>query len=97
MRYAFSRPLKSGWNPAPISRSAVTRPFTSSVPDVGFAVPARSLRSVDFPDPFAPTTPNDSPGATAKLTSCNAWTCSAGAYCRSTVSFKVRVRSRRSL
>jgi hypothetical protein len=27
------------------------------VPVVGFAVPAMSLRSVDFPDPLAPTTP----------------------------------------
>src|SRR2546430_679954 len=35
LRYAFSRPLKSGWNPAPISRSAVTRPFTSSLPLAG--------------------------------------------------------------
>src|SRR5207253_584030 len=71
LRYAFSRPLKSGWNPAPISRSAVTRPFTSSVPRVGFAVPASSLSRVDFPDPFAPTTPKDAPGSDRKSTRLN--------------------------
>ncbi len=80
LRYAFSRPLKSGWKPAPISSSAVTRPFTSSVPEVGFAVPARSLSSVDFPEPFAPTTPKASPGWIAKLTSRSACTRSVGAY-----------------
>ena len=50
-----------------------------------------------MPEPFAPTTPNDSPGSTAKLTSRSACTCSAGAYWRRTVSLSVRVRSRRSL
>ncbi len=31
----FSRPVSSGWNPAPTSRSADTLPFTLTVPDVG--------------------------------------------------------------
>ena len=48
------------------------RPSTSIVPDVGFAVPAMSLRSVDFPYPFAPTTPKHCPRSTVKLTSLRA-------------------------
>jgi len=74
----FSRPEISGWNPAPSSMSAETLPSTRSVPDVGLKSPATSFRSVDFPEPFAPTTPNVSPRRTSKLTPESAATVSDG-------------------
>ena len=92
LRYAFSRPVKSGWKPAPSSSSAEMRPSTSIVPDVGFAVPAMSLRSVDFPDPFAPTTPKHCPRSTAKLTSFSAWTTSEDEVWRRMSSLSVGAR-----
>ena len=68
------------------------RPSTSIVPEVGFAVPAMSFSSVDFPDPFAPTTPKQSPRATVKLTSFSAWTTSAPDDCRRKSSLSVGAR-----
>ena len=53
----FSRPLISGWKPAPSSMSAETRPCTCSVPRVGLVMPASSFSSVDLPEPFSPITP----------------------------------------
>ena len=74
----FSRPEISGWKPAPSSMSAETLPVTSSVPAVGLKRPATSFRSVDFPQPFGPTTPNVSPRATENETSESARTTSEG-------------------
>jgi hypothetical protein len=96
LRYAFSRPEKSGWKPAPISRSADTRPRTSARPEVGRDVPASTFSSVDFPDPFAPITPSVSPVSTAKLTSSSAVTSEPAGYWPSTSSFNVRPPSVRS-
>jgi hypothetical protein len=44
------------------------RPFTVSVPRVGLVIPARSFRSVDLPEPFAPMTPKVEPAGTSKET-----------------------------
>ena len=64
----FSRPLISGWKPAPSSIKAEMRPATARVPRVGGVMPATSFRSVDFPDPFSPMTPKVAPRGTSKLT-----------------------------
>ena len=53
----FSRPEISGWNPAPSSISADTRPLTRTMPLVGLVMPATSLSSVLFPEPFRPMMP----------------------------------------
>ena len=44
----FSRPVSSGWNPAPSSSSAAVRPTLRIVPLVGRRMPAMHLSSVDF-------------------------------------------------
>src|SRR3954463_14959459 len=72
LRYTFSRPVNSGWKPAPISISEPTRPPTASVPVVGAKIPAISFSRVDLPEPLRPTMPNASPGATRKSTSVRA-------------------------
>ena len=53
----FSRPEISGWNPAPSSISADTRPFTVTVPLVGRVMPATHFSIVLLPDPLRPTIP----------------------------------------
>src|SRR4051812_43205285 len=65
----LSRPLSSGWKPAPSSRSAATRPCTVTRPWVGVSKRVASLSRVLLPEPLAPMTPRASPGATAKVTS----------------------------
>ena len=65
----LSRPLSSGWKPAPSSSSAATRPCTVTRPRVGVSKRVASLSSVLLPEPLAPMTPSASPGATAKVTS----------------------------
>ena len=67
----LSRPVSSGWNPAPSSSSGATRPWTRTVPDVGRSTPAISARIVLLPTPLRPMMPTDSPVATAKVTSCS--------------------------
>ena len=64
----FSRPVKSGWKPAPSSRSEPTEPPTSSRPSVGEKMPAISRRSVVLPEPLRPMNPIDAPGSTSKDT-----------------------------
>ena len=64
----FSRPLISGWKPAPSSMRAEMRPSTVSVPRVGLVIPARSFSSVDLPEPFSPMTPKVVPLGTSKDT-----------------------------
>ena len=59
----FSRPLISGWKPAPSSMRAEMRPSHGrGVPRVGLVMPARSFRRVDLPEPFSPITPKVEPG-----------------------------------
>ena len=78
----FSRPLTSGWNPAPSSIRADTRPATRTSPRVGRAMPATSFSRVLFPDPFRPMTPHVAPAATVNDTWSSAWKDSAGRRCR---------------
>ena len=61
-------------------------------PVVGRTIPARSFSSVDLPEPLAPTTPTDSPGATSKETSDRAVTAASGESARAR-----RPRARRDL
>ncbi len=65
----FSRPVRSGWNPAPSSRRLETWPRTSARPVVGTIVRARIERSVVLPEPLGPMIPRISPCSTAKSTS----------------------------
>ena len=65
----LSRPLSSGWKPAPSSSSAPMRPRVRTLPEVGVSTPVISLSSVDLPAPFSPMIASDSPGCTAKLMS----------------------------
>src|SRR6185437_6417906 len=71
-RSMLASPVYSGWKPEPSSRSAPTRPFTSTMPRVGLMTPAMILRSVDLPAPFSPITPSDSPRSIANDTSSSA-------------------------
>ena len=43
--------------PAPSSRMALTLPFNSTFPLVGFKTPVTIFSSVDFPEPFVPMIP----------------------------------------
>ena len=61
-RKTFSRPVRSGWNPAATSISAPARPRTSQRPRVGLRIRVSSLRIVDLPAPFGPMMPSASPG-----------------------------------
>ncbi len=65
----FSRPVSSGWKPAPTSSSEATRPRISTRPAVGSVMRERILSSVDLPAPLRPMMPMTSPGWTSKLTS----------------------------
>ena len=73
-RYTFSRPVKSGWKPAPSSSSAPTRPAAETCPEVGRNSPETSFSSVVLPEPLRPTRPSDSPGSTMTDTSRRAQT-----------------------
>src|SRR5918996_3383840 len=68
-RYTFSRPVSSGWTPAPSSRSAAIRPWVTTRPSVGRRMPPMTFRSVVFPDPLAPTSPQVFPSGTSNPTS----------------------------
>src|SRR5829696_5387912 len=78
LRYTFSRPVSSGWNPAPSSRRAAMRPTVRSRPLVGRRMPAMHFRSVDLPEPLWPSRPTVSPTATSKVTSRSAQKSTAG-------------------
>ena len=73
-RYTFSRPVNSGWNPAPSSSSEATRPPASTRPEVGPMIPETMRRSVVLPEPLRPTRPTASPGSTVSETSRSACT-----------------------
>ena len=61
LRNTFSRPVRSGWKPAPSSRSDATRPRTRITPVVGVRIPPTHLSSVDLPEPLWPSNPTVSP------------------------------------
>ena len=63
----FSRPVMSGWKPAPSSMRLDTRPFTVTRPSLGCSILVRSFRVVLFPQPFFPIRPTASPLRTWKL------------------------------
>ena len=65
----FSRPERSGWNPAPSSRREDTVPWVRTEPSEGLSVPAMMERSVDLPAPLWPMSPRVSPWRTEKLMS----------------------------
>ena len=66
-------------------------PVGDDRPDVGLKMPDISLSSVVFPEPFRPTRPSASPGATSSDTSRRAHTSLASTRRRAiTVSFSVR-------
>ena len=58
--------------------SAETRPFTTTVPVVGFVMPATSFSIVLLPDPLRPMTPRVRPAGTVKVTSRTAGNVSSG-------------------
>ena len=91
-RKTFSRPVKSGWKPAPSSSSVPIRPPTSTRPSVGLMIPAMIRSSVLLPEPFRPTSASEPPGSTWNETSRSAHT-SAGPVRprRRTRLFSVRV------
>src|SRR5665213_2067043 len=60
-RKTLSRPVRSGWKPAPSSSRAANLPLTSIRPSVGWMIPATHLRRVDFPEPLWPSRPQVSP------------------------------------
>jgi hypothetical protein len=62
----FSRPVSSGWNPAPNSRRAASRPRVTISPSVGWMMPATHFSSVDFPEPLWPSRPTVEPSSIAK-------------------------------
>ena len=64
----FSRPESSGWNPAPNSRRAESRPTCDTRPLSGTRIPARHLSKVLFPEPLEPITPNVLPDGTSNET-----------------------------
>ena len=61
LRWMLSRPLNSGWKPAPNSSREATRPCTSTCPVVGAVIPVRSLSRVLLPAPFSPMMPTVEP------------------------------------
>ena len=96
----FSRPLISGWKPAPSSMRAETRPRTSTWPRVGRVMPAISFSRVLFPEPLRPMMPQVAPASTASDTSSSARNDSSGRSCLtrlpvSSALFRVANRRRR--
>ena len=57
----FSLPVNSGSKPDVSSSKALTLPFTSIVPSVGYVTSVISLRIVDLPAPFFPNKATLSP------------------------------------
>ena len=65
----FSRPLISGWKPAPSSIRLETLPRIVMLPSSGYMIRVRSLRVVLLPQPLWPIRPTASPFRTLKLMS----------------------------
>ena len=70
--YTFSRPVRSGWNPAPNSSSAEMRPSVVMRPLVGRWMPAMRRSRLDLPDPLWPTSPYMEPCGISSETSLTA-------------------------
>ena len=68
----FSRPVSSGWNPVPTSRSEPTRPRRRATPSVGSVIRLRIFSSVDLPAPLRPMMPTASPWLISNETSFSA-------------------------
>src|SRR5262245_21805502 len=95
-RNTFSRPVSSGWNAAPSSRSGATRPRTRTRPVVGRSTRATTFRSVLLPAPFRPMSAKTSPDSTVRLTSRSAQNSSwrtRRLATRTAYSFRVGIRS----
>jgi hypothetical protein len=60
----FSRPVSRRLKPTPSDSSVLTRPLTSTRPELGGRMPATVRMSVDLPAPLAPTTPSTLPCCT---------------------------------
>src|ERR1700730_4160231 len=78
LRKMFSRPVRSGWKPAPISMSEPSRPLVTNEPVVGTVTRESTFRSVLLPAPFRPIMPSVSPRFREKLTSRRAQNSSRG-------------------
>src|SRR6266540_952735 len=63
-RYTFSLPVSSGWNPAPSSSKAASRPRCRTIPEVGRRIPATILSRVVLPEPLCPIRPSELPSGT---------------------------------
>ena len=61
LRYTFSRPVSSGWNPVPTSNRLATRPRIVIVPEVGSVMRLSARSSVLLPAPLRPTIPTTEP------------------------------------
>src|SRR6266852_9041607 len=72
LKYVFSRPESSGWNPVPTSSKLRTRPRISAQPSVGRVMRDNIFSSVVFPAPFRPISPSTSPSRTSSETSFSA-------------------------
>ncbi len=57
LSWIFSRPVSSGWKPAPSSIKGETLPRMVIWPEVGVMTPAISFRIVDLPEPLGPIIP----------------------------------------
>ena len=68
----LSMPLYSMLKPAPSSKSAEIRPFTSTSPFVAERTPVMIFRIVDLPEPFVPMMPTVSPRRISRLMSSSA-------------------------
>ena len=76
LRKTFSRPVSSGWNPAPSSSRADNFPFATTRPWSGTRIRASTFSIVLLPAPLAPTRPNVDPAGTVNDTSRKAQNCS---------------------
>ena len=63
----FSLPVKSGWKPAPNSRSEVNFPFVIILPWLGYIIFVINFNKVDLPLPFTPIKATVSPFLIFKL------------------------------
>ncbi len=70
--YIFSLPVRSGWNPAPNSKSADTLPSMLIFPEFGWIIFEISFKRVLLPEPLGPIIPKVSPCLIEKDTSSKA-------------------------
>ena len=98
LKYIFSLPVKSGWNPAPSSNNDVSFPAVSRVPLVGYKILVINFKRVDFPLPFVPTKAIVSPFFISKFISFKTWChCGFSLFQKTNLSFNVAGLSNTSL